>query len=250
MADLERPTVYTNQDDMKADVEKFLQADGPRVLNTGELNDSLAFEPQTGVMQWLVPMFGRQDRHLLLLLTKGDTVESLLDLEHNNRVRVSFSVNAPEAAERFEGRAPSPLSRIQAARMVQDAGYRIGLRIDPMLPIDNWQAKYVELLDIIEKFRVEPEVFTLGTLRFFAAAKAVSKYWGRPQDVWKFEVVKDGSDSRYRLLPEVRKEMYLIMLEEIRKRWPGASIGICKETVELRQEIGYGPEDNRCNCTF
>jgi spore photoproduct lyase len=250
LIDFQRPTVYTNQDDMRKEVEKFLSAEEPRVLNTGELSDSLVLEPYTGVMRWLVPMFGRQDAHLLLLLTKSDSVNPILGLEHNGRTRVSFSINALQVAKLFEGSAPSPLRRIQAARLAQNSGYRIGIRIDPMLPVEEWQREYVELLDLIEAFHVKPEVFTLGTLRYFAAVKAFSKVWGRNRSVWEFESRRDGSDGRYRLLAEVRKEMYLTMLDEIRKRWPGVPVGICKETAELRKAIGFSAKDNRCNCTF
>jgi hypothetical protein len=119
-----------------------------------------------------------------------------------------------------------------------------------MVPVEGWQEKYVELLDFLEAFHVMPEVFTLGTLRYFAAVKAFSKVWGKNQSVWEFEARRDGSDGRYRLLLEVRKLMYVTMLDEIRKRWPGVAVGICKETVELRKEIGFGEKDNRCNCTF
>jgi spore photoproduct lyase len=250
LLDFLRPTVYTNQDDMKREVEKFLAAGEPRVLNAGELSDSLIYEQFTGVMRWLVPRFGRQATHLLLLVTKSDSVGPILGLEHNRVTRVSFSLNALQVAKLFEGGAPSPLARIQAARLVQNVCYRIGIRIDPMLPVDGWERGYVELLDLIGAFRVEPEVFTLGTLRYFAAVKAFSKVWGKNQSVWEFEARRDGSDGRYRLLPEVRKEMYLTMLDEIRKRWAGVPVGICKETVELRKEIGFGTKDNRCNCTF
>jgi DNA repair photolyase len=235
---------------MRKEVEEFLAAEEPRVLNAGELNDSLVFEPYTGVMRWLVPKFGRQDTHLLLLVTKSGYVNPILGLEHNRMTRVSFSLNALQVAKLFEGCAPTPLARIQAARLAQNVGYRVAFRIDPMLPVEGWQGKYVELLDLIEAFRVEPEVFTLGTLRYFAAVKAFSKVWGKNQSVWQFETRRDGSDGRYRLLLEVRKEMYLTMLAEIRKRWPGVAVGICKETVELRKAIGFGPEDNRCNCAF
>lgn len=235
---------------MRKEVEKFLAAEEPRVLNTGELNDSLVLEAYTGAMRPLVPMFGKQDRHLLLLVTKSDSVKPILGLEHNGRTRVSFSINALGVAKLFESGAPTPLARIQAARLAQNVGYRIGLRIDPMLPVEEWQREYVELLDLIEAFRVRPEVFTLGTLRYFAAVKAFSKVWGRNQSVWEFEARRDGSDGRYRLPAEVRKELYVTMVSEIRKRWPGVPVGICKETVELRKEIGFGPEDNRCNCTF
>jgi spore photoproduct lyase len=56
------------------------------------------------------------------------------------------------------------LKRIEAAKKVYQAGYEIRIRIDPMVPIDNWKESYQELLDFIFE-NLTPERVTLGSLR-------------------------------------------------------------------------------------
>jgi spore photoproduct lyase len=55
--------------------------------------------------------------------------------------------------------------RLQAARKLQDAGYRIRIRLDPIVPIPDWETAYGDTIRrIFEK--VNPESVTMGTLRF------------------------------------------------------------------------------------
>ncbi|MHC1564053.1 MAG: SPL family radical SAM protein [Candidatus Hecatellaceae archaeon] len=118
------PTVFSNLDDMLREVSCWLKKPGgPRLLNTGELCDSLAITDK--VMRALIPIFGRQKRHKLLLLTKSDRVEGLLGLPHNGQTIVSFSVNPPEVSSLFEPDAAPPERRLEAAWKCFNAGYTL-----------------------------------------------------------------------------------------------------------------------------
>ena len=65
--------------------------------------------------------------------------------------------------EKWE-KAPHVLRRIEAAKELSEAGYEVRIRIDPMVPIENWREHYLELLEIVfDKFI--PERITLGSLR-------------------------------------------------------------------------------------
>lgn len=62
--------VFTNLNDLFRELDSWLRADGtPKLLNAGELTDSLAITTQ--VVEKLVERFGRQSHHKLLLLTIG-----------------------------------------------------------------------------------------------------------------------------------------------------------------------------------
>ncbi|WP_407641563.1 spore photoproduct lyase family protein [Desulfobacula phenolica] len=61
--------------------------------------------------------------------------------------------------------APTFERRLNAAVKVQEAGYPIRIRLDPIVPIDDWEKAYAKTIKSIFD-KVSPERMTLGTLRF------------------------------------------------------------------------------------
>lgn len=240
------PVLFMDSKGMMASVREFLGKPGSLMLNTGELSDSLDFDDYTGISRWLVPMFGRQDRHRLLMLTKSDNVEQILGLEHSGMTTVSWSVNAPLVAHRFEGMAPSPQRRVIAARRVRDDGYSVRLRIDPMVPLFAWQHDYESLARMIKLAGVKPEVITLGSLRFMPSVRPQAVRNGRNLDVFRFAKPQGDPDRRARVEAEERVRMYRFMIERIGDILPGTKVGLCKETDEVRRAVGI--HDACCNC--
>ncbi len=112
--------------------------------------DPLGIEHVTGSLGKAIERVGAGefgDHVQLRFTTKFDDVRSLLELDHQRRTRVRFSVNAVEIANRFEGGTARMPARLQALRAMARAGYRIGLTIAPVMPIDNWREAYGQLLD-------------------------------------------------------------------------------------------------------
>ena len=69
---------------------------------------------------------------------------------HTRQAIVSFSINAEQVAKQWEkgAYAVSPIrNRIEMAGKLQDAGYEVRVRIDPMVPILEWEKHYKELVD-------------------------------------------------------------------------------------------------------
>ena len=54
----------------------------------------------------MVPFFARHPYARMVILTKSADVENLLDLDHAGRTILSWTVNAPEVAQRFERNTP------------------------------------------------------------------------------------------------------------------------------------------------
>jgi spore photoproduct lyase len=241
-----RPVLFMAEDRMRALVRKFLARPGSLMLNVGELSDSLDFDDYTGISQWLVPMFGRQRCHRLLMLTKSDNVGQLLGLPHNGMTAVSWSLNCVRAAAMFEGTAPSPRRRILAARRVQDSGYPVRLRIDPMVPLPGWRYEYGRLLEDIRLAGVKPEVITLGSLRFKSSVEPQARRNGRNLEVFSYVSYQGDPDKRARVLEEVRVEMYGFMLRRTAEMFPQAEVGLCKETEKVRRLVGV--DGLACNC--
>ncbi len=107
--------------------------------------DPLAIEHLTGGLAACIAHFGAWEAPVQLrFTTKFDAVGPLLDLPHNRRTRIRFSVNA-QAAERHEGGAPRMAARLAALRAVARAGYPVGLTVAPIMRVPDWAAAYDRL---------------------------------------------------------------------------------------------------------
>jgi len=153
-------------DKIRLHVEEFLdKVDEPEILNTGEISDSLMYENGISPFsKFIIPMFEKQSKHKVLFVTKSNRIKNLLKISPHQQVIVSFSLNAIPVAKSWEKGAPEVIDRIEAARKLSNENYEVRIRIDPIVPIENWQKYYKELIDLIFSNFI-PERITLGSLR-------------------------------------------------------------------------------------
>ncbi|ADC66471.1 Radical SAM domain protein [Ferroglobus placidus DSM 10642] len=210
------------------------------LLNAGELSDSLIGEherPPASVR--LAKMFQEQDNYELLLVTKSNRIDNLLRIEPEN-VIVSFSINAFPVAKRWEKGAPHPLKRIEAARKLYDHGYKVRVRIDPMVPITGWKSYYRELVEEIIK-RFEPERFTLGTLRGLSTTIRCAK------DTSWVKYLDESSNWGLKPRFNVRLTMYRFIIDLL-EEYGFINYGLCKETVGMWKALEMDYREIKCNC--
>lgn len=220
------------------------QNDTPSILNSGELSDSLVFEGNGyALSKWLLPLFKNQTKHKLLILTKSANVSKLLKANAQAHVIVSFSINSFEVARRWEKKAPDPEHRIKAAEKLYDAKYPIRIRIDPIVPVENWEDDYKKLIDFLFE-KLIPERITLGSLRGLQSTINNSK------DKSWVDYLDDTSNWGKKISFEKRYEMYKTILSYLKREYNFNKIGLCKETVEMWDKLGMDYKNIKCNCTL
>jgi spore photoproduct lyase len=143
--------------------------------------DPLSIEHITGSLAETIRFFGAWEAEAQLrFTTKYDAIGALLNLPHDRRTRIRFSINA-RGAERFEGGAPRVRNRLHAMRQVAMAGYRIGLTVAPLLNLPDWRQAYDALLAecaIALKGVPDPDLTVeLITHRFTEGSRAVLQGW-------------------------------------------------------------------------
>jgi len=220
----------------------FLESDSPpEMLNTGELADSLMSERSEDPFSIrIIPLFEEYGKHKVLFLSKAPWVENILKLDGQKTTVMSFSLNALPVAKRWE-KAPSPLLRIEAAKKVWEAGYETRIRIDPIVPVENWKKHYLELVDLIFE-NLTPERITLGTLRGLQTTinNAYDKSW-----------VKYLSErSNWGLKPafKTRLEIYQTIINYLKDKYNYKNVALCKETMEMWNALRLDYRKIRCNC--
>lgn len=245
--------VYGNWQQMVGEVKDWLACPTPRTLIVGELQDGLAFDSAyaavTGkpLTHHLIPLFAAQERHRLIFLTKSTLIKHALKLEPTPQVVFSWSVNAEYVGRRWEEGAPLPSSRFTAAARMQEAGWPIRFRLDPMIPYqaadETWRDGYGEAIDRING--LAPEMVTIGALRASTMGLATAaQNNGRPTDLFDYLSEKDPSGFKYRLPFEQQVAMYRFALDRLdRKRIIPA---LCKEDVSVWKAVGL--EFDGCHC--
>jgi spore photoproduct lyase len=224
-------------------LESFFRNNGQssEVLNSGELADSLMAEnTHRPFSNFIVPLFEEQEQHKILFLTKSTNIKNLAALRNHSQAIVSFSLNAPSVSSKWE-KAPPIKKRIDAAGILSSLNYEVRIRIDPIVPIRNWQKAYLGLIDAIFK-KIIPERITLGSLRGLQSTinNAKDKSW----TMYLTETSNWGKKIGF----DLRFLVYNTIIQYLKSEYNYTKIALCKETVEMWNELGMDYKEIQCNC--
>lgn len=235
--------VFKNIDKIKNHTDTFLSnVKTPELLNTGEISDSLMGEHlNPPFSQFIIQLFAKQNKHKVLFVTKSINIKNILQLPSAKQAVFSFSLNSLPAAEKWEKRAPSPVKRLDAAKKLYDRGYSVRVRVDPIVPIKNWEKHYEELIDnIFDRF--VPERITLGSLRGLQ-----STINGTEDKSWTV-YLKEYSNWGKKIDLKMRSRIYSYLIEYLASRYKYDKIALCKESVEVWEKLGLDWKNIKCNC--
>lgn len=236
-----KPIVYSNTNDMISEVETWLEeTKEASVLNAGELSDSFMHK-KTTVLADLMNLFEKQNKHILLFLTKDEIIPKKIEDNIYNRsykqTIFSFSINSQTAADLYEKNASSPFNRLACAYRLKKHNQRVRLRIDPIIEVYNYKDEYENVINVINNF-VQPERVTLGSLRFFKNLKNFSK----EKELFNKATDNHDEDKRMRIELNKRAEIYRYFLHNLKID----DVALCKETLSCHKLLNK--KENKCNC--
>ena len=241
-------TVYANHDDMYRELDHALLDHPTRFyrIGTGELSDSLTFDPFLGLGADLVNYFADKKNAIIELKSKNIHIDDLLGLKHNGRAVISWSMNAETVSRQDEGIAPSLEDRLKAAQQVQAAGYRIGFHFDPMIRFEGWREEYGETIERI--FRViKPENIawiSLGALRYPAMLDDIIRE-NHPESPIVLGELLPGRDKKMRYFLPQRIEMFSFMFERIKQFSDNVFVYLCMENKYVwERSFNWAPKNS------
>ncbi|MFB3101453.1 MAG: radical SAM protein, partial [Gammaproteobacteria bacterium] len=136
--------------------------------------DSLALEPVTKFLDYFLPVFRKNPDALLEIRTKSTQIRTLLNTEPFDNCVLAWSFTPAEIANALEHKTPSVNRRIDAITKLQEKGWRIGLRFDPLIYSSEYQTQYQQLFaDTLSK--CTPELLHSVSLGSFRLPKAFFK---------------------------------------------------------------------------
>jgi spore photoproduct lyase len=229
---------------IESHVKRFLEEESvPEILNTGEIADSLMGENGSKPFsKFIIPIFESQKIHKVLFLTKSSNIKNLLELDSHNQVIMSFSLNAIPVAGKWE-KAPKVMRRLEAAKKLYEAGFEVRVRIDPMVPVENWEKHYIHLIDLIfGKF--SPERITLGSLRGLQSTinGCTDKSWAK--------YLSESSNWGKKVDINQRLAMYKKTISYLAEKYNYCNVSLCKETKAIWGILKLDYKKIKCNCVW
>ena len=138
---------FLNYEEFAADITELAVA-GPSWFFSGYDCDSLALDPVTGFADFALDLFAGLPTHANLeLRTKSTQIRSLLARKPLENVVVAFSFTPQVVAEALELKVPSVQKRLAAMVKLQQAGWQVGLRFDPLIYTVDYEQQYQQLFE-------------------------------------------------------------------------------------------------------
>ena len=207
--------LFVNYEDFAGAISQTANEVGdqsPAWFFSGYDGDSLAYEPVTGFVEFLLNTFQQVPSACLELRTKSTQVRSLLDRAPLRNVVIAFSFTPQRVGEVLENKVPAIGKRIAAATQLQDRGWSVGLRFDPLIYYEDYKAGYTELFANVFA-QIDPQRCHSVT---FGPFRLPQDYFRTLLKLYPAEPLFAGPLTREAKVVTYRPELESLMLEDCR----------------------------------
>jgi spore photoproduct lyase len=206
---------YVNIEDMFSELDEFKKKNA--MISCGIVNDSLVLDSITEITKDLIKYFKKREDLILEIRSKSKNISNLIELGGSENIITSFTFSPQEVIEKYELGTASLNERVEAAVKLQQAGFKIGIRIDPMINIEECNMRYSEMIEKIFSNLDRSKIANIGigSMRYRKGLKQlVTKE--RKTDLFYGEIIT-GIDGKERYFKKIRLDMYKNAVKEIRK---------------------------------
>lgn len=246
-------------------IEEFLEhVDGLMAENPWQTvyrydveTDCLVLEPEYGMCRALVEHYAEIPDRYIILFSKSDNVDFLLDLEHRGHTIMLWTLSTPTVSRRIEVDTATTEQRLEAARKCQQAGYTVRFKFKPIIPIARWREEATETLERLFA-AVQPDNLSLEMLFFDTVAELQELFDmslfapGFIRMMREHEASGNMTDHMHPMPHEFRAEVYSYYIDEIRRLNPDTRVSLCAETKQMWKDLGSRLEMSEdsfvCNC--
>ena len=218
--------------------------------------DVPTLEPQLGSLALLMQFFERTGDRYLIIHTKTDRAEGLLQADAPHNTIIAWSLSGPTQSRHLEPKTGTTEGRIEAARRCQEAGMTIRYKFKPIIPVVGWQEEAAYTVDLALS-RTKPDNLSLTALMWM---KVEMLKQCMPTDMLdpRFVEAAEGAAEDMREVhvgpfPDaVREEIYRHHLSEIRARDADIPVTLCTESLDMWRSFGddlaTNPASYVCGC--
>ena len=126
--------VFVNYDDFFKKIKQIVQNnDKESCFFSGYESDNLALEGVTNFLEILITQFKNLDKAFLEVSSKSVNVNIFRNMRPILNIIPAFSLNPQLVIDEYEDKTPNLLNRLNAIKILQECGWNIGLRFDPLI---------------------------------------------------------------------------------------------------------------------
>ena len=249
--------VNLDLEDLCVDLERhFAERPQQRLYRYDLYSDAPCFEPEYGAHETLLECFARNDRYLLVY-TKSDNVDWLLDLPHKAHLPCYWTLATDTQCRVIERDTPSLDRRLVAMRKCQDAGYVVRAGFSPIVPHIGWREEATVALEKLFA-ACRPDCVRLWVVSMMEIAETDQIFGYGNLDPWCVEEMlahaAEMDKTHAGPFPyHVKAEIYAHYIDEIRRISPDTPVNLCTEHHRcwelLVDRLGpVSPADMHCPC--
>ncbi|MBA4394593.1 MAG: DNA photolyase [Desulfobacca sp.] len=237
--------IFVNTEDLFLQLNEFVLTHPGEIirLGTGEFTDSLAFDPLTGFSRLLFQKLSSFSNVVVELKTKTTAIQNLIQDGPLKNIVVSWSLNPVEIIRKEERGAASLTDRLEAARVCQEKGYRLGFHFDPIFSFPGWEEAYHQTVELLfSKISSDRIVWiSLGCFRFIPALKPIIQHRS-PMSRYIYQEFIPALDKKMRYVQPVRVDIYRKMLQWIKAQGQDITVYLCMENPSVWKKVfGFIP---------
>ena len=147
--------LFVNYDDFRSQIEENIRScDGGSIYYSGYDCDSLALEPVSYFCDYFLKVFEENPSGILEIRTKSTQVRVFLERPPIPNCIIAMSFSPENSALRFEHKVPSTKKRIQVLNKLQEKGWKIAIRFEPVIfeneLVENYKALFEQVFHSLD----------------------------------------------------------------------------------------------------
>jgi len=191
-------TIYTDVESMRQGIDAAVKRAPKAMFITGVNSDSFSMEWMSGHLKWLVPFIARTRDAVLNVVTRSASINTLMDLPHEKRTIFSMHIAPTYVIRNFEGgTTPSLVARVRAIRKLQQWGYRVALRFDPLIRFEGWQKHwkdaFKEMAQIVSPSKIDH--YAMGALQMSESAARMCRVVHGGTGLFRYQLSDQMGDN-------------------------------------------------------
>ena len=222
--------LFVNREQMLEKVIKTAEKSEKNLtFEIGSNSDLILENTITNNLVWTIENFKNTKKGMLTFPTKFDMVDSILPLEHNEKIIVRMSVNPEEIINKVEFGTSRLKGRIEAINKLKEAGYKIGILIAPVIFVENWEKLYLELIqklsqELTEKVKKDIFFEIIFMTYSYVHTKINEEAFPNSINLYNKEIMTGRGKGKYWYRNEVRARGEEFFRKNLKKYFPKNNI--------------------------
>lgn len=194
----------------------------------GSNSDLILENTITDNLVWTIENF-RSDKGNLTFPTKFDMVDPILKLNHQGKIIVRMSVNPEEIINKVEFGTSRLSKRIAAINKLEQAGYKIGILIAPVILVNNWRELYKELFEYLynnlnESVKKQAFFEIIFMTYSYVHRMINSEAFPMSINLYNTEIMTGRGRGKYMYKQAVKEQGEKFIVEDLREYFPNNNI--------------------------